>query len=546
MRYGMAIAGSLLMKSQTLRLFAVAGILLSACEADVPSSTLPPAPPPAVTQEPETQGPIGQRAFDDLAAYYKDKSKQPDVRAAIKDLRSPDEATRSDAGRYLLALLSQMFADEGNGRAEWIDTGFWGGSAESVSREFRKTVALALANDATGEESIDAALWLLEYEKVAANQVAGFKALKRIQGPRVAGVLKSLLTQPHPNGKVASSAVKEVGRRGLTELAPDVKRLTTHYRTTVRDAARTAATALGIKDLPKFVPEKAFTPFLEKALESMAAMVFTKIPGDARWRRFTITHPYQDEFSGWHIAKNKVIDQHGRERTLEEERFETFDRTLQDDAEALLKMREDSKDDSSFSSGGGMTGQFEPRFVSVPEILVAVWSATRGDRKTAARVLFPRIDAAADDRWIEWTARNLLGHLYHQQMLDVFSYGRDYEEATRLADHLSQGIFDDYQYQDRAKELSAQLKRRGEDFKKLLLPTAKEWARLRTSMDRPGQVKYLAKRLRILNCFQTIQPGDVDYTDPQYPKAMTAYGWDDDPQTLPTVINPYVELDHSP
>jgi len=67
--------------------------------------------------KPVADGLDGKKAFDDLAAYYKDNSARPPYSKALSDLKSATEATRASAGKYLAALFKQLYADETNGRA---------------------------------------------------------------------------------------------------------------------------------------------------------------------------------------------------------------------------------------------------------------------------------------------------------------------------------------------------------------------------------------------------------------------------------------------
>jgi hypothetical protein len=78
-----------------------------------------------------------------------------------------------------------------------------------------------------------------------------------------------------------------------------------------------------------------------------------------------------------------------------------------------------------------------------------------------------------------------------------------------------------------------------EDFKTFVLPTPQEWTTASSGMSREQKVTYLGTRLRLLNCFQLSQPGDVDFTDAQRREP----GMDDEGgQAGTAVINPYVEL----
>ena len=194
------------------------------------------------------------------------------------------------------------------------------------------------------------------------------------------------------------------------------------------------------------------------------------------------------------------------------------------------------------SRRGGLTGQFESRAISLPEALVAAWAFRAGDKLAAALLLFPRLDDLADDRWLGWIVRDMIGHACHQQMLAAFSHSRDYPQALALARHLSQPLFEGYQYQDRAVELAAQLARREEDFKTFVLPPPDEWTALQKKLSRAEQIEFLASHLRLLNCFQWGQPGGVNLEDPQF--ATPHYlGVPGDKRDEPEqVINPYVEL----
>lgn len=517
-------------------------LLALGCTAPVATAPQDDAPP-----GPALPGPEGARAFADLEAYYRDKSKAPSLSAAIQQLASEDPERRRSAGRYLHALLAQLYADESNGRAVWTPTGWWGGGSESPSRDFRSEIARTLASSVQAEEALEAADWLLSEEKSAENQVAGLTLLKRIQGPRAAKLLGGILRQPHPNGEILAEAIAEVDRRGLRTFASELALLAAHHRGAVRAAARTAAA------LPPADPQPAFLPSIDRMLRAFTGMILVPIPEHATWTKCVVTRPASrpggeprvEEFTGWRLDEREGIlhglDMYGHEWEAPVSQVQVTARTLAQESLALLQMRK-AEENGDRDFGRRLTRQFEPKFINTPEALIAGWSYLRGDRKTAADLLFPRLEAAKDDRWVLWAVRDLLGHLYHRPMLDHFSGRRDYAEAARLAAHLSKDLFEGYEYQPRAKELLRQLGRRTEDFKTLTLPTAEQWAEQRATMSRDDQIRFLAGRLRLLNCFQWGQPGDVNYNDPQYPRPMAEYREVEDPRRLPTVINPYVEL----
>src|SRR5262245_16019548 len=115
---------------------------------------------------PVIAAPEGQRAFRDLARMYENRDAVPPFNKALTDLTDASGEKRKAAGGYLLALLRQSMADEANGRAEWKRQIYWGGGAESEARNFRRQLAKAFGEKATGNESLDAALWLIDEDRV--------------------------------------------------------------------------------------------------------------------------------------------------------------------------------------------------------------------------------------------------------------------------------------------------------------------------------------------------------------------------------------------
>ena len=503
-------------------------------------------------------GAEGKRAFDDLTAFYADTKKEPPYKPALTDLASTDAAKSKAASAYITALFKQLYADESNGRSPVKRSPFFGGGGTSSdARDFRAKLAAAFSKDAQGDGALDAALWLIDSEKDPRNQPAGMDALKRVKGPKSVEIFRKLLQQPHPNASVAKSVIEEVAARGLKELAPEITKLCVHFRTSVREAARDAAPKLGIAKIPDYKPEAAFSPWLEQELKNIAGMVVVEIPKDAKWMHFALSGNKggkgEGEFSGYVLDEKDgtyhVVDYFGTERFLSKNATATgktetgvtaTPRTLAEEAKALLEVRAASNDLSSLSRMGMATAQFEPKFVSVPEALVAAWCFTHGDKASAAALLFPRIDATADDRWVGWVTRDLLGHQYFQKMLVAFSHARDFPATLALAKHLSKPVFDDYNYQERTKLLAEQLAKREDDFKKFALPEPAKWEELKKTLKRDEQIKFLAEHMRLLNCIQMGQPGDVNYADPQTAQpfsrgqGMVGQGT--------AVINPYNEL----
>jgi hypothetical protein len=499
----------------------------------------------AAEPKPVVEGDQGRKAFNDLAAYYADNTKIPPFAAAITDLKSDDEKKRVAAGDYLFALFKQSFADEDNGRSVWRKTPYFGGGTVNDAREFRKQLGVAFGEKAAGDGAVAATRWLLDEERLPDNQKAGALALARLEGPKSVELLKALVAPPHSNVEVVTLALAEVGRRKLKDLGPNVLPLCAHYREAVRDAARKVAKDLDLTPVPEYFAEKAFTPRLEKQLKEVAALVFPEIPDKAKWVEVAGEGKDAEKVTGWLVSEKgddyRLVDWFGDEVTLPKKAHTLKAITLADTAKVFADIRSDRENGrervGQLSRRGMLTMQFQPRFVSQPELIVGAWAFVRGERKTAADILFSRIDQMRDDRWLTDIARDLIGHGYHQQMLEDFCFRRDYERTLALAKHLSKPVFEDYQYQSRAKRLVAQLPLRGDDFKKLNLPTPEEWKAQKAKMSREEQIKFLVARLRLLNCRQQGQPGGVDYDDDQS-SASFAEG----DKKGKKVINPYVEL----
>ena len=501
---------------------------------------------------PAIEGVEGRRSFDELGAYYRDGKSKPLYGNALKDLGSQELAQRQAAGRYLTALFAQSFADESNGRAEWQRLPSWGGGAESPARGFRTELAAAFAKDATGEEALDATLWLSQNETIEAVQNAAVAVLPKIDSPRMEKVLADLLEQPHPNAALAARAIEEAGRRKLMALAPRIRELCGHYRTAIREAAREAAPALGVKDISEFKPSEAFTPWLSSQLAAILEMLPVQAPVDAKWFQFrrklpaseTGGKPMVASVEGWLFEEKKetfeVLTEFGTVRRVpKKETVKTAKKItgvaheigdLYIDGDVKLRMK-------FLSERGSLTGQFESQDISTPAALVAAWCFKRGEREAAAALLFPRMNALSDDRWLGWIIRDQIAGRCQREMLEDFCYERNYPAALLLAEHLSKPVFDGYNYQERAKKLAGQLRARADDFATFKLPTPDEWEKQRDAMSRANQIRMLVEHLRLLNCIQMGQPGGVDYTDPQSAEPVGPH------HGKPTlVINPFVEL----
>ncbi len=519
---------------------------------------------------PVTAGAEGQRAFADLARYYQERQEPPPVDQVLQELESADPAERARSGKYLLALLAQSQADETNGRGNWGRQGLpaWGSGLESDAHAFRVSLADKLASRITAAEALDLAVWLLEQDTSPDVEKAGVTLLCRIKSQQVASVFQRLLRQPHPNQSVLIAVLEQVAERKLVGLVPEVRHLALHHRAVVRTAASKAAKALEVGEVPEYRPEEALTPWLDGLLKNIAAMVEGGVPQAAKWNKFTVTYPPSETSGepsvastrGWLLSEDsdnvQILSWLGSRYGLPKAQTKLEPSTLAETAQTLLSIRKKAAegtsdaDQDTLSPMGSFSAQFEPSYINVPEGLVAAWLYERGDKRMAAELLLPRINATEDDRWIGWAIRDMLGNVYHQEMLYAFADERDYERAIQLAKQLSQVVFDGYRYQERARQLAAQLARRGDDFNGFRLPTPDEWIDLAKKLGRQQQIEYLAARLRLLNCFQWGQPGGVDYSDPQTAKPgralaeeqMRLHWTNPNAKHVSQVVNPYVQL----
>ncbi len=497
----------------------------------------------AADLKPVAEGPEGKRAFDDLARFYADDQKVPPFAEAMRDLKAADAGKRRAAGAYLLALFRQSFADEDNGRSPWQRLPYFGGGSRSAARDLRSKLAEAFGKEAAGEEAIDAALWLLNTERLPDGQRAGILALRRLKGANADKAITGVLVPPHPCEEVLVGAVEEAGARGLNGNA--VLALGNHHRAAVREAARKVVEKHKIGAVPAFKSEDAFIPTLTKALDTIAEMI-EEAPRDTRWVDVTFVGGEGKKtvrMTGWLLENGddyRVLDWFGDEERIPARTFTVERKSLAEAAARFKAIREkgDREALGELSRRGMLTMQFQPRAVTEPELRIAAWGWKRGEKKVCADVLFPRIDELADDRFLVEIARDLIGHSLHQRMLELFSHERDYDGALRLARRLAKPAFDGYKYQPRARTLAVQLARRGDDFKRVKLPDHGQWKALQGKMKREEKIKYLADRLRLLNCIQMSQPGGIDYDQPQYRLPMGKSG-----ESKVEVINPYTELE---
>ncbi|MBI3099827.1 MAG: hypothetical protein HYY93_16570 [Planctomycetes bacterium] len=501
---------------------------------------------------PAVDTPEGRRAFHHLSRHYEKLAPCPDCDESVRALDSEDEATRLRAVEFVQALLVQAAADEAHWRSGNTRDHCYYPRPESMAREFRESLAHRLFHDAHGPGALGPVTWLLRHERTPKAQVDAWRVLRQVQTSEASDLIRELLSPPHPNQEVLIGAVEETAARSLREALPHVIALVTHHRSAVREAARRAAGRLGAEKIRDFRPEEALSPWLASELARIRAMVRAPIPEEAEWCRFE-PGPEKDirgrsrtpePFSGWLLANKGgrllIVDDVGEERRIPAGTVAVRPGTFAEEVSRFLHPapRPDV-------SGPGY--RWSPGFAGpnseLSMILIAAWAEGWGARTEAMALILPRLDEGKDDRELHETVRMQLGMRYLYRMFDEFSLRRDYGAAIAIGRHLSNSHFDGFLHQDVARELAGQLANRSGDFTSLTLPAPDAWAEIRTKLDRPGQIRYLADRLRLVHARYSFGFGGGTLNAPQFVEPPAELG----PEPIPTggtaVINPFTELE---
>lgn len=511
---------------------------------------------------PERSDRSGLQAWDLLNDYYQaDKNNhrwEGTLEENFRKLDSEDQAQGAQAGEFLIALQRQAIADEKNGRAKWMRSMAWGGGATSPARALRIRLAEMLKKSKALPAAVPVAQWILDNERLPDGLAAATAVLEAARHPVGDEALLGILKMGCFWRPAVEMALAEAGTRKVPLEQALVVKWASDPCPSIRVAAITCLKQLGLPEPKAFEPENGFNPALETDLMRTLEMLVEPPGKNSRFGKFKVTEVGDDgektvsEEIGWlkertdqkilltnWYAENHAIPVNGPEKA----EVEFTEMALPEAVDKLVRMRQENSSDTegSLSKRGFLSAQFEPDALSIPEAVFSAWLWSKGEKALAAKVIFPRLDALSDSRWAGEIMRDLIGGNIHLQMLAVFSYQRDYGETLRLANHLGGPRFDDYRYQARARELAAQLPARAEDFKALQLPPPAEWKTMTAEMTREQQFKYLASRLRLLNCFQWSQPGDVDFHDTQYCKAGILYQNQKENEAL-IVINPLNEI----
>ena len=530
--------------------------------------------------KPVVTGLEGQRAFDDLAKCYASNSGWPNYKAALAGLKSHDTAAAQRAGNYLLALFEQSFADESNGRAQWLPTPFTNEGPGNRAHDFRLALAKDFGDSASSQAALPAALWLIENDPIADDAEAGVHVLARIHSETANDAFGQIIRDVHPNQEVLVTAIKEAESRHLISCKEGVVALEQSYRKAVRDAAVQAVAQLGETNPIPYDPLKAFSPRITALLKLTLDRILTPVPANATWLDgiaqpdWNLGKPYP--VHGWLVSQTDksvtYLDVFGRVRTVPVNRVQFTPGSLAQTAQSYADLRVRISDEAhqlqeiektsawqDVTSPNWRQAQEEHQrlyhdmddrlkemtkemqyigppgdnYLNLPEMTVAAWCWHRGDLASAAAVLFPCYDAARDDRWLDWSSRDPLANQYDLDLLQKFTVERDYPPAQKIAALLGSPAFDGYVFQARSRELAAQLAARAEDFTTLTLPSADAWQKIKAGLGRAQQITWLASRLKLMHC---INPG---WDEIQF---ASAYPGDNAPPGATEVINPYLEL----
>jgi hypothetical protein len=513
--------------------------------------------------EPLPTGDVRQQVTAELARYYEDGKSLP-LQKYFNGLKSKQAEVQHQSATRLVMLLDQAQKDEQSGKSPWRATPFWGSSGENPARELRKDIAKALQRGHLVPAALPIYRWYLDHAEIPATQVDTAEALVKIKGPEADKLITQVVHKPHPNTRVVVLCLTAAGERRLA--LPDkliTQRAWDHHRD-VRQAARQLAATRGLKIEP-FDPVRAVqSEAVRRLMDRLSKMILDSPPATADYVKIQAVYRDKDEqwqstTSGWLIKETdsayRVLTPHGRleqidkaftpraarpsqTRELELKKV-PFDQVISE----IVKLRKGGDPDFALSERGGLTGQFQGHGASLAEILVGHWLYAKKDYQNAAKILLPALDTLYQDDHLISIAEDRLGLIYGYRMLAAFAGDRDYEQTLKLASI----ILDAYpksRFVGYAEALRQQLPKRKNDFTELVLPTPDEWARLQASLPRDQQIRYLCERMRLLNCFQSGQPGGVHIRGTQYRETIgisrnAAWSLGKGETRL---INPYVEL----
>jgi hypothetical protein len=495
--------------------------------------------------------------------YYERNGYPKSWTAARNDLSAADEKKWKPATEKLIAVLEQAKADEADGTSPWRATPYWGDSAENPARDLRESLLRDLIRQPAKPAAVPLVRWYVFQEPVRGYQTGAMQALKPITTPEANALRMEILKTRPENAWVLATALQQAREQKLSVSDEVLTEFARHHRASIRTIAAEWLKAEK-KTVPGFDAARALQTDPAKKIVEQLTRLWPDIPAaDA------IPLSYREEYLRddgktvvssefvWPMSESKkelkIIDLHGRYQTYDlstrntspkkarETTWRTGPADIEAEVKAIAELRAKGNPDFALSAQGGLTGQFEGNGPSLKELLLGIWLYRANRHELAATLLLPAFDSTDSDDAVVDIARQQLAIVYGQEMLDQFTYRRNYSEALRLA-LLTEKLYPRTTYSRHARRLARELPLRKDDFQTLSLPTAKEWATLKPTLSREKQIDYLCERLRLLNCFQHGQPGGVNYYDTQFKEPGTH--WREDKATA--VINPLSELAGDP
>ncbi|CAN5578497.1 hypothetical protein BH11PLA2_BH11PLA2_48580 [soil metagenome] len=483
-------------------------------------------------------------------------------------LSSTDTAKQTAAAAHWLALLKQSYHDETDGTSPWRATPFWGRGSENPARELRRWL-LNKFNDKAPAGSVPLIEWLVFHQPQPDTQAHAMRSLNTVTTDAADALrLKVIAAQPD-NIWVLALALEQAHKRKLAVDNATLTAFAKHHRASLRKVAAVWLKSNG-QPVPAFDATAAVqSAAVKKVIDGVLALWPDLPAADAKplfyhesyFRNDNTIYDHDPELC-WIVKETKdhltLLHLEGREHShrLSERNgkptmpgtstWRTEPANLETEVAAIAKLRDKGDPEFGLSSHGGLTGQFEGHGPSLKELLLDIWLSKAGYHELASRILLLAIDAAPTDADVIDTAKHLLAIVYGQRMLNAFAFNRDFTYALSLA-KLTTEKYPETEYSEHAQRLVRELPLRGDDFTKLALPTAADWAKQKPKLTREQQIDFLCERLRLLNCFQWGQPGGVSYSDKQYaePRLPTRESDFRDDKDRTAVINPLSELEGS-
>jgi len=510
---------------------------------------------------------------------YNEKPKEPfSWDASMKQLGSSSPADRERAAAHLQAVMQQCWEDEQSGKAPWLATPWWGSSGENPARKLRESFVRAMQKAPAAPQFVPLIEWELRNEVQRELHEKCVAVLGKIDGPTADAFRRKLIFEPHSNAFVVSGAIDQLRERNSPLPPEELEALCQHHRKVIRDSARRLNAALNGPDPEPFDARAAVkSPAARKILDDLSALMIDLPAPDTPFVEITIRYMDKEQMKrtgtddGWLVKQDAdsvtiytpygqfetyknnepgetwetvKIDGEDRNRTIKVTKSITIARPGIDAyVKKIVSVRAKGNEDFALSAQGGLTGQFEGRGASLPEIILSVWLDRANNPALTAAVFLPALDTLYEDQGIVDIARNHLGDLLGYRMLIAFDGDRDFERALSLARTFVKR-YPKTRFYEYAQGFCVELPRRMEDFKTFKLPTPKEWTEMKQRMSRQQQIDFLCARLRLLNCFQRGQPGGYDPSETQYaePCGLSENAAWGQRKGKTVVINPLVEL----